>query len=310
MSDAVADPITAHKSKAVPAQLWHYTSMAAMQGIIDSGEMYATDARFLNDADELIHAAKYTDDFLSKESRDPRVVDFVRYQVAEAFKDLLSLSNPYRNYVTCFTTLEDDLSQWRAYSHGSAGISLAFDFRSLGSVRTLLAPCIYEDEEKKAMLLFALKTLFEVAEAHLSSDPRLLLIHPDPLDELDLSSELKKQLPLIKQNINLATAKLWLPFITILPLFKNRAFKAEEEWRIVRLQDESSESLPLFFRARQDSLVPTLKLNVKNGAHIPLTGIRVGPGSHPHAEDAIKRYVRSKWMTVDVIGSDVPYRSA
>jgi hypothetical protein len=33
--------------------------MGAMQSIVEQGEMYATDARFLNDRDELVHAAGF-----------------------------------------------------------------------------------------------------------------------------------------------------------------------------------------------------------------------------------------------------------
>jgi hypothetical protein len=127
--EALPASIQAHLVTPVPDQLWHYTSMRGMQAILDHGEMYATDARFLNDRDELIHAAKYADWLIEHQPCPKEVIAFVRQHVADWFRVFLSFKNPYRNYVTCFTSCRDDLSQWRAYSAGSAGASMAFDLR-------------------------------------------------------------------------------------------------------------------------------------------------------------------------------------
>ena len=90
--------------------------MNSMQAILDHGEIYASDARFLNDRDELIHAAKFADSVIQKQPHPPKVIEFVRQHVADWFSVFLSLKNPFRNYVSCFTSRRDDLSQWRAYS--------------------------------------------------------------------------------------------------------------------------------------------------------------------------------------------------
>src|SRR4051794_1170002 len=133
----------AHLRTPVPDQLWHYTSMHGMHAVLEHGEMYATDARFLNDREELIHAAKFADQLIQRQPYPQVVIDFVRQHVADWFRILLSLKNPYRKYVTCFSSRRDDLSQWRAYGAGSAGASLAFDLREFRMVR--LAPCVYRD---------------------------------------------------------------------------------------------------------------------------------------------------------------------
>jgi hypothetical protein len=101
----------AHLMTPVPDQLWHYTSMHGMQAILEHGEMYVTDARFLNDRDELTHAAKYADQLIQRQPYPEEVINFVRQHVASCFGLFLSFNNPYRNYVTCFTSRRDDLSQ-------------------------------------------------------------------------------------------------------------------------------------------------------------------------------------------------------
>jgi hypothetical protein len=55
-TDLLPPSMRAHLKTPVPDPLWHYTSMGAMHAILDRAEIYATDARFLNDREELIHA--------------------------------------------------------------------------------------------------------------------------------------------------------------------------------------------------------------------------------------------------------------
>jgi hypothetical protein len=91
--------LKAHLSRSIPKQLWHYTSIAAMQSILQHGEMYATDARFLNDREELIHAAKYSDTLIRKQSLPTEVITFARLHVAKTFRVFLSDANPSRRFV-------------------------------------------------------------------------------------------------------------------------------------------------------------------------------------------------------------------
>jgi hypothetical protein len=132
----------AHLKTPVPGQLCHYTSMGAMHAILDHAEIYATDGRFLNDREELVHAWTFADELILSQQRPPEVIGFVRQHVKRTFYVFLSLKNPYRNYVTCFTTWGHDLSQRRANSGGSAGASLALDLRGFRPSGNL-ALCVF-----------------------------------------------------------------------------------------------------------------------------------------------------------------------
>ena len=295
----------AHLMTPVPDQLWHYTSMRAMQAILEQGEMYATDARFLNDRDELIHAGKYADQLIQRQPYPKEVINFVRQHVACWFGVFLSFNSPYRNYVTCFTSRRDDLSQWRAYSAGSAGASLGFDLRESQKPGEL-APCVYRDEEKTRLLEDVFAEIFTVGDMHFKADPSLLL-PPDAT----LPSEIEARFPGAEKNVRRADVRLLLPIMTILPLFKDSSFEAENEWRIVGLGSESEpQNDSIFYRPRPDSLVPTRMVSIKGrDGRVPLTGLILGPGSHPDATDAVTRYLRSKEITVQAEPSAVPYRS-
>lgn len=126
--------------------------------------MSATDARYLNDREELIHAEQFADKLLEAA---PELDD-------EGFpqKDWLTKARrmaPVQGiqiFVACFTTEEDQLSQWRAYSHESSGVSLAFDLRSarppVGDDTTVaFAPCIYSGETTTALVKEALRSFTE-----------------------------------------------------------------------------------------------------------------------------------------------------
>jgi hypothetical protein len=307
--DLLPISMQSHLKTPVPDQLWHYTSMNAMHSIVEHGEMYATDARFLNDREELIHAAEFADRLIQTQDYPPEVITFVRKHVASWFGVFLSFSNPFRNYVTCFTTHRDDLSQWRAYSGGSAGASIAIDLRD-----TALRPhpCIYKDEEKAVYLMDIFAEMFKVGEMHFKADPILLL----PPDE-SLPADVEVKFPGAEMNVKGAAIRLLVPIMNIIPLFKNKAFSAESEWRVVTLASEydmgSESKTPngsLFYRARPDSLVPTMRVNIKRkDGSVPLNGLVLGPGSHPNATDAVTRFLRFKGSAVRAEVSGVPYRS-
>jgi hypothetical protein len=159
MSSPVADLLSAP----IPEKLWHYTSIEVFQKIVLSKRVYATDVRYLNDREEFIHARKIVGGIL-KESPELDASGFL-------YKDFLSKavllgfdSGPLAEvqiFVTCFSAAEDQLSQWRGYSHGSGGVSLGFDlrcFRPPADSDTLVcfAPCVYDPAQKKALLLDAL----------------------------------------------------------------------------------------------------------------------------------------------------------
>lgn len=143
---AVSNPIDELLRTPIPDKLWYYTSIKGFHGIVESKKMWATDARYLNDREELIHAEQFADKLLEAA---PELDD-------EGFphKDWLTKARrmaPVRGiqiFVACFTTEEDQLSQWRAYSHESSGVSLAFDLRSVrppvgDDTSVAFAPCIY-----------------------------------------------------------------------------------------------------------------------------------------------------------------------
>lgn len=311
ISKLLSGPIQDYLSTPVPQELWHYTSFKAMHSIIEQKAIYATDARFLNDRHELRHAADYANHLISTQNKPKPILEFVGAHVSDWFRVLLNLKNPFRNYVTCFSERRDDLSQWRAYSGQSTGVSLGFRFDK----RHDLSPCVYQDDMKRILLLAAFSKIFKAAEIIFEIDP-LLLLKP----EQSHNFELLNKFPDIETYVKGASSTLLIPLIKLIPLFKDASFESEQEWRMVNLvqnhgrnvsgEEDDSFNNSVFYRPTRETLVPTLVVDLQKGGSIPVSSLYLGPGSHPYAEDATNRFLAFHQIPITSAPSAVPYRSA
>src|SRR5260221_6094089 len=99
----------------VPDVLYHYTTAAGFEAILGSRRLRATNFSFLNDPSEVQYGREMVEqaliDRLNTKGRRHRA--FFEFVVSGFSAEMAA-----EVYVCCFTKLEDDLSQWRAY--GSA----------------------------------------------------------------------------------------------------------------------------------------------------------------------------------------------
>lgn len=119
--------------------LYHYTSIFGLNSILQSGKVWASDCRYLNDKKELVHAVEL---FLS------RLDEGSRPAIELAF-DWHSFSRSH-----CVFSLSRSpkvLSQWRSYGDDGKGAAIGFKRRFLqGTAKKpsrFLLSCVYEDHE-------------------------------------------------------------------------------------------------------------------------------------------------------------------
>lgn len=160
-----SNPIGELLSRQIPDKLWHYTSVQGFQGIVTSKKIFATDTRFLNDREEFTHALKIAGEVVEE---TPEFVankfparEYLKKAVDLAFRTGPLQPGRLQVFVAAFSAAEDQLSQWRGYSRGSSGASLAFDLKALRpptDIGTLVsfAPCIYDPTSKKKLIQHAL----------------------------------------------------------------------------------------------------------------------------------------------------------
>ncbi|MFM2481162.1 DUF2971 domain-containing protein [Celerinatantimonas sp. YJH-8] len=138
--------------------LYHYTSLKALFGIIESGVIHLGQSEMMNDPEEYSYGGR-----LLKEYVKENHIDLYR----EFKKDLGLYSLEYDGaYLLSLTSLEDDVSQWRQYGDNGYGISIKFNSSISNNFTSLLVnkkgyqgnapelfysdygPCIYDRKEQ------------------------------------------------------------------------------------------------------------------------------------------------------------------
>jgi Protein of unknown function (DUF2971) len=315
----------------IPEVLWHYTSFSGLKGIVDSRNIFASDIRFLNDSQELIHAKFLLEEIADYEKKQlteaaslneipPIVGNALRREIQWLFEAGPLHSNLLQVFVACFSGAKDQLSQWRGYSYGTSGVSIGFDLREIRSnlnrQLAVFAPCIYDDNEKRKLLREIIKELVErtakLEELAYSAgldawNSKKYESHEKGFsDWFENSPECLELSQQIDHNRMSATYDL----LHVAALMKHSSFSEEKEWRLAipLLKGFNDHGASVFFGANAHSLVPRITLELDFDT-TPVMEIVLGPGSHPYAIEALQRYMTSQNLKPEIAKSLAPYRS-
>jgi hypothetical protein len=110
----------------ITVPLYHYTDGLGLKGILESGRVWFTDYRHLNDPSELKHGIDMAHDVARRlgTGADGPVRLFL-----ERFTDLFRHDNFAATlgfFIACFSRARDDLGQWRAYADNGRGFAIGF----------------------------------------------------------------------------------------------------------------------------------------------------------------------------------------
>jgi hypothetical protein len=261
-----------------PDILYHYTTPIGLKGILESSALWATDAAFLNDAQELQFGRDELCDALRRRAEalyptmprpdpqsdpppDPWGPEQSRASIIQNVIHYLSLkfdfTEPMRTdpvYLTCFCEQGDLLSQWRGYGSGFA----------LG-----LAP--------GGLLKPSLENTHSAADS-----PRddlhidLIQVHygettiPPVIDRI--LAEVAPE-PRAHPGAQGGWFGAWRA-IPALAGIKHEAFAEEQEWRLLALGASAERTK---FRAGAYGLIPYIEQKIDLSA---VREVVVGPGAH------------------------------
>jgi hypothetical protein len=279
--------------------LFHYTSAGGLKGILESGCIWASDSAFLNDSSEVKYAGQKVENHLKNlikefESLKPKAGsdESRRLIVLNRALDTLTKFNNAEDerwlidgatYVSCFTEMPDQLSQWRGY--GGRGYSLGFTKKGLNDLAI-------EGEDSRA------KSAGESIKV--GYGPRRIE------EKLNKNlSELFKTLPLRRsfRFTGMIYAHRLLP---ALARFKHEAFEEEQEWRVaVSTYGRTVNKINLREGAR---LVPYIKLRFNPSA---LAYVYIGPGADFHDKRALHALLAANGYDADRVWiehSSAPFR--
>ncbi len=310
-------------NKPIPEKLWHYTSIQGFQGIVTSKTIFATDVRFLNDKTEFIHAREIAAQVIAEMdefgANQFPARDHAQKAVDLAFEGGMLSAERIQVFVASFSEAEDQLSQWRGYSQGSSGVSLAFDLTKLrppAGIGTLvtLAPCVYGAGEKKTLLRESLSYFvleaqgywnegFEAAEPIWRAGDRVA--GQAIIDSIMSSTK-------FRTDIAEALVRTQADLLRVAALSKDQSFHEEREWRLVLPVDTGKTAFknPPRFRPANTTLIPYIAhpFSSDPSAPLPLKDVVLGPGGHPNALQGALAFLKSQGLAVEPRESKVPYR--
>ncbi|MCG6146605.1 DUF2971 domain-containing protein [Leptospira bandrabouensis] len=283
----ISEKIIGSVSQLVPTSklLYHYTDIQALQGIVTSGELWATHASFLNDSQEIIHALNLINTIfrklISENNNDNILKSFI-----ENLKNYYSHHHHRDLFLISFSEKKDDLNQWRSYSNNGKGVCLVFDSEEFTEIKAYnsiqFAKIIYnEDDQQKCIE----QIINESCSTHRSND----------LDTADASLLCRSLLDFL---------------VTII---KHKAYKEEQEVRLI-LPNSHLEGMmdPLIhFRHKNNLLIPYIPIS--NGKHpakiTALKKVIIGPTANSElTKRSIDMLFRIKNCNVETAFSEIPYR--
>lgn len=286
-----------------PPVLYHYTSSQGLQGILESGNLWATDLQYLNDEQEFMfgrdrvipafreHVLKIDDGRVNKGI----LVGLIDHSALRDF------------YVTCFCENGDLLSQWRGYA-APGGYALGFDTQvSTPSVkRSLDYRRVYYGGEYLDSFVGALASVmaeryFEAFDADYRE--RLAAVTNEADFDLEEAAE----------RVFKFTAFHYYRLELLSATMKHQAFAEEREWRIIADVYKNFVSPPVpYFRQGPLGLTPYVHIDMKcDNGRMPLREVVVGPGANMELRVAAVRKMLNGLgygRSVEVRESEAPYR--
>lgn len=208
---------------AVRPLLAHYTSVATLEKISLSGEIWFSNPLFMNDWEELLFGMNTGAKELRTHSAIVEACESLEAHAVliEEFDQLFSSFDKHHvmdTYVLCLSQHDPDnedgiLSMWRGYGANGAGVALVFDASKINTVE---------------------HSPFVVSRVRYASTPERL----DWIDEKVTSlAEIIRSNAKTRENLH-AIAYAFIERLKLFSLFtKHDGFSEEKEWRIVYFSD-------------------------------------------------------------------------
>ena len=283
-----------------PQMLFHYTNAKGLLGIVDSGRLWATNYRFLNDTSEISYAMALFETIVKERLSKPRsevVAEFLK----RAFLAVNAFDGMFDCYVACFCEKDDLLNQWRAYAASGGGFSVGLHSREIGmrmgrdkpGQDFILRKVEYEEAAQRQLLAEVL----DLTAGHLEKST-----------EGHSVADGNNAIARCCQFIRAEAAEY-------LACFKHPAFSVEEEWRLCHVTGPSEETHVLF-REGAYGLTPYVELDPSPMAGVNTNRIPISRITHSPTKDATNvRFALSKLLRstgysfVEISGSTLPLRA-
>jgi hypothetical protein len=287
MTNSYVPPaFAAYKKVKPPEVLYHYTGQVGLLGIIQNSELWATKARYMNDATEFERALALATEILDGMIADENTALARKLACTTLRRSLRGLEDIHI-FAACFCEDGDLLSQWRGYAADGGGTAIGFDSRGLKGAAAeagfALGMCVYDATVQRAVVTEAIEHCIgeEIAR-------RNNWAFHGPLADI---------------------------IFRIGVFFKDVTFSEEKEWRLVSpvimFRDER-----MAFRPGRSMLTPYCKMSILHEGGLPIRHVKVGPCPHMElAKSAVTALLMQHgnygplYGQPIVFGSKIPFRN-
>lgn len=283
-------------------KLYHYTDLAGLYGIISNKGFWLSDARFLNDREEIVNGrnlcSQIIDQFLAMKK-------YRKYgNVLERTKSELVSSSDDVYHVASFSRDPDSLEQWRAYARNGKGACIGLDlgiktrYQHFNMLPTLqFRSVIYSDKIKENILSIVIRSGFRM---YVKDSVSRNVNEKDYVD--DHVKHLKGT------------------FQYFFHIFKHPAFSTENEVRLIMSEHRKDDFEGKHFRVSGGMIVPYYCTNEqvifdsdhnrKEPDNLPISSVAVGPTSDQNLlVESIGIFLAAHGYNENIVKkSSVPYR--
>lgn len=204
-------------------KLYHYTDVGAVRSVLESGFLWASDIRYLNDHSEYRDGESKIQQIF--EEKNAGLSPANAEKIRQNFSSCLDSSKSSYTMICSLSQGEDLLSQWRGYCPRAGGYALEFTLEDQRNFGAPLHQCVY-DEKAKAE---AGASLFDLAER-----------------------------VVVKRKGN--KSKLFQTTWSNIAKFKNAGFSEERELRLIIFMRANDPKV--LFRTRDNLIVPYMHVEL------------------------------------------------
>lgn len=276
----------------LPDIIYHYTTVQAFVGIVESNCVWLSDYSYLNDRRELVHGAELAQSIFDRFS--PEYTEEGTQQLLTTWKRTL-LHSSQRISVASFSGDGDCLSQWRAYGP----IAIGFDPYQLPlhAYQGQINRVEYNQEAQETLL-------------------KVLIQHTLQTYMADSSGGRLERIPEVYDSVH--------HLLEIIAFFKDSAFAEEKEYRLAFVEyDAEARAMadvetPKRFRVVGNTIVPyitsdelfLMRGEKKDVKPLGIEEVVIGPQSSELTKRGVEEFlIANGFSGVPVVVSKVPFRS-
>jgi Protein of unknown function (DUF2971) len=276
--------------------LFHYTDVGGLLGIINSQEIWLTSIFHLNDPSELGYGIEMAlDIFKAEAERGPDVVKafcaWMKHLLVKAGGEIFGF------FVGSFSRDGNDLGQWRAYSDKGRGVAVGLaprlfhvhaDQANLGlAERYLVARVIYDRNQCIQSFTDEIRAAVEIVVRA----------------ESDVATKAEGH-----QFLRDLATELVVPIFSLASTCKHRAYRHEQETRILLVNDLGKLAPIIETRTRGSTLVPFIRSPLAVRSAGAITQIMIGPAAERMSDHAVRALLSRHGLPLDMVQqSDIPY---